>query len=88
MATSYQIVKNRKGGTVTGHYFTFIASTLDVVDRYEEFRDHYLVMDNVPIHQDIDIQNYIEHRGYRCVYLSPYSLELNPTEQFWSVCKS
>ncbi|KAG0746552.1 hypothetical protein G6F57_008573 [Rhizopus arrhizus] len=88
MATSYQIVKNRKGGTVTGHYFTFIASTLDVVDRYEEFRDHYLVMNNAPIHQDIDIQKYIEHRGYRCVYLSPYSPELNPTEQFWSMCKN
>ncbi|KAG1315702.1 hypothetical protein G6F64_000460 [Rhizopus arrhizus] len=27
-------------------------------------------------------------RGYGCVYLPPYSPELNPIEQHWSVCKS
>jgi transposase len=28
-----------------------------------------------------------QNRGYRCVYDPPYSPELNPIEQFWSVCK-
>ena len=77
-----------KGGTVTGHYFNFIANTLDVMDRHEEFKNHYLVMDNAPIHTNKDIQTYIEKRGYGCIYLPPYSPELNPIEQFWSVCKS
>ncbi|KAG1415261.1 hypothetical protein G6F58_006563 [Rhizopus delemar] len=75
-------------GTVTGHYFNFIASTIDILDKYEEFKGSYLVMDNVPIHKNVDIRNYIESRGYFCVYLPPYSPELNPIEQFWSVCKS
>jgi transposase len=45
---------------------------LDVMGQHEEFRDHYLVMDNAPIHKNSDIQKYIEHHGYRCVYLPPY----------------
>lgn len=82
-------VANRgKGGTVTGHYFNFVAATLDVLDRHEQLKGHYIVMDNAPIHTHLDIQKYIEQRGYGCIYLPPYSPELNPIEQFWSVCKS
>jgi hypothetical protein len=35
-------------GNVTGHYFNFIASCMDVMDRHPEFKNHYLVMDNAP----------------------------------------
>lgn len=45
-------------------------------------------MDNALIHTHLDIQKYIEQRGYGCIYLPPYSPELNPIEQFWSVCKN
>ena len=45
-------------------------------------------MDNGPIHTHVDIHKLIEQRGYGCIYLPPYSLELNPVVQFWSVCKS
>lgn len=75
-------------GTVTGHYFNFIASTLDVLDKHEQFKGFYLVMDNIPIHKNVAIERYIVNRGYGCVYLPPYSPELNPIEQFWSVVKS
>lgn len=58
------------------------------MNQYEEFKGHYLIMDNCPIHNHGDIRKYIEAHGYGCVYLPPYSPELNPIEQFWSVCKS
>lgn len=45
-------------------------------------------MDNAPIHINEDIKSFIKGRGYRCIYLPPDSPELNPIEQFWSVCKS
>jgi transposase len=45
-------------------------------------------MDNAPIHSSLDIGKYIYSRGYRYVYLLPYSPELNPIEQFWPVVKS
>ncbi|KAG1460631.1 hypothetical protein G6F46_005473 [Rhizopus delemar] len=81
-------ISRNNGGTVTGHYFNFISSVLDVMDRHEQFHGHYLVMDNVLIHTHEDIQKHIESRGYGYMYLPPYSPELNPIEQFWSVCKS
>ncbi|CEP10482.1 hypothetical protein, partial, partial [Parasitella parasitica] len=74
-------------GTVTGHYLSFLKATLDEMDKYPEMKGHYLVMDNAPIHSSIDMGKYIHSRGYRCVYLPPYSPELNPIEQFWSVVK-
>ncbi|KAG1383416.1 hypothetical protein G6F60_001870 [Rhizopus arrhizus] len=75
-------------GTVTGHYLNFVKATLDEMDKYPEMKGHYLVMDNAPIHSSTDIGKYIHSRGYKSVYLPPYSPELNPIEQFWSVVKS
>jgi hypothetical protein len=75
-------------GTVTGHYLSFLKATLDEMDKYPDMKGHYLVMDNAPIHSSSNIGKYINSRGYRYVYLPPYSPELNPIEQFWSVVKS
>ncbi|KAG1173005.1 hypothetical protein G6F70_006988 [Rhizopus microsporus] len=33
----HQTAENTKGGTVTGHYFNFIASTLDILDQHEKY---------------------------------------------------
>jgi hypothetical protein len=85
---SNDLVVNGAGSTVTGHYINFVKSTLDVLDNHEEFKGHYIVMDNAPIHTSKDIERYITSRGYGCIYLPPYSPELNPIEQFWSVVKS
>ncbi|CEG79136.1 Putative Piso0_000048 protein [Rhizopus microsporus] len=61
---------------------------MDEMDRYPHMKGHYLVMNNAHIHTFEDIAKYVESRGYRCAYLPPYSPELNPIEQFWSVIKS
>ena len=58
------------------------------MNRYADMKGHYLVMDNAPIHSSTDIGKDINSRGYRYVYLPPYSPELNPIDQFWSVVKS
>ena len=51
------VVGKGKGGTVTGHYFNFIAMTLNVMDKHELFKGHYLVMDNAPIHKHTNIRS-------------------------------
>lgn len=58
------------------------------MDQHKEFKGHYIIMDNASVHTNNYIQQYIEGRGYGCIYLPPYSPELNPIEQFWSVYKS
>ncbi|OBZ84814.1 hypothetical protein A0J61_07136, partial [Choanephora cucurbitarum] len=55
-----------------------------VMDQHEKFHGRYLIMKIAPVHKHQDIQN-LESRGYKCVYFSPYSPELNSIEQVWSV---
>jgi transposase len=48
----------------------------------------YTVMDNTPIHTADYIDEMISKRGYKSIYLPPYSPELNPIENFWFTMKS
>lgn len=58
------------------------------VDLYDEFKGYYIIMDNAPFCTADSIERLIVSRGYDCIYLPPYSPELNPIEQFRSVVKS
>lgn len=82
------VAKPLRKGTVTGHYARFISKTLDEMDKFPEMKNFYIVMDNAPIHTSDSIKNLIEARGYRAIYLPPYSPELNPIENFWSIVKN
>jgi transposase len=44
-------------------------------------------MDNAPIHTNANIRKMIEDRGYKCVYLPPYSPFLNAIEECWGKIK-
>lgn len=60
---------------------------LDIMDMDQSLIGSYLVMDNCNIHKSHPIMGKIESRGYRVMYLPPYSPELNPIEQFWALVK-
>jgi transposase len=57
---------------------------MDVLDR-NDMKGHYLVMDNAPIHTPVKVRELVEGRGYKYLYLPPYSPFLNPIEEFWSI---
>lgn len=78
----------RSSGTVTGHHFRFIASTLDVLHLYNEFKGYYFIVDNAPIHMADIIEGLIVGCRYGCIYAPPYSLKINPIEQPWSIAKT
>ena len=46
------------------------------------------MMDNCTIHKSHPMIRKIEGRGYRVMYLPPYSPELNAIENFWALVKS
>ncbi|KAG2210093.1 hypothetical protein INT45_013875 [Circinella minor] len=75
-------------GTTGAHYMHFIIDTMDIMDTFPEMQGFHIVMDNAPIHVPSMINPLIEKRGYIPVYLPPYSPELNPIEDFWSIVKS
>lgn len=74
-------------GTTTAHFVKFMNELLDVMDLDESLKGSYLVMDNCSIHNSKPMIRKIESRGYRVMYLPPYSPELNPIEQFWAIVK-
>jgi transposase len=47
-----------------------------------------VVMDNAKIHQGEMVREFIEKAGAKLIYLSPYSPEFSPIENFWSTVKS
>lgn len=75
-------------GTIIGHYMIFLQKTMNSINQFLEMKVFYIVMDNAPIHMADEIEEIISRRGYRSIYLSPYSPELNRIENFWSIMKS
>jgi transposase len=45
-------------------------------------------MDNAPMHTQVKVRELLESRGYKCLYLPPYSPFLNPIEEFWAKVKA
>lgn len=78
---------NGRVGTRSEHFLSYLNSMMDYLDR-NGLHEYYIVMDNAPIHKPTTIRKQIEDRGYKCVYLPPYSPFLNPIEEFWSKVKS
>jgi hypothetical protein len=75
-------------GTTGDHFYTFLKNTMDEMDKFEYLKEAYLIMDNASIHKRQDILDLITTRKYKYIFLPPYSPELNPIEQFWSITKS
>ncbi|CEP13855.1 hypothetical protein [Parasitella parasitica] len=74
-------------GTTTAHFIKFMNELLDIMDSDENFKGSYFVMDNCTIHKSHPMKRKIEGRGYKVMYLPPYSPELNAIENFWAVVK-
>ena len=47
-----------------------------------------VVMDNAKIHCGEMVKKFIEEAGAKLIYLSPYSPDFSPIENFWSKVKS
>jgi transposase len=81
------MVVSGRVGTRTEHFLAYISNVMDVLDT-NDMKGHYLVMDNAPIHTPVKVRELVEGRGYKCLYLPPYSPFLNPIEEFWSKVKA
>ncbi|KAG0740147.1 hypothetical protein G6F57_007332 [Rhizopus arrhizus] len=69
-------------GTTTANFIRFINDLLDIMDMDENLMGRYLVMDYCTAHKSHPMIRKNDSRGYRVMYLPPYSPELNPIEQF------
>lgn len=51
-------------------------------------REVYIVMNNCRIHHSEFVKDFIKNRGYKPLFMPPYSPFLNPIEECWSKIKS
>lgn len=65
----------------TEQYLAYLNNVIGVFDK-NEAEQFYHVMYNALIHNPATVRSFIEKRGYRCIYLAPYSSFLNPIELF------
>ncbi|KAG1036225.1 hypothetical protein G6F43_013086 [Rhizopus delemar] len=68
-------------------FMAFLIHVMDVLDKHN-LKGCNLVMDNAPIHKPEKIMEEVSKRGYRIIYLPPYSPFLNPIEEFWAKVKT
>ncbi|KAG1138552.1 hypothetical protein G6F37_010405 [Rhizopus arrhizus] len=73
---------NARVGTRSEHFIEFLIGVMDTLDQFD-MKGRYLVMDNAAIHKVTEVKDLIASRGYKVIYLPPYSPFLNPTELFW-----
>ena len=80
----------------TLRYTTFSGGT--TVERFKRYLEidllphlndnSVLIMDNMKSHYAKAVKNLLDSSGVRCIYLPPYSPDLNPIEKLWSTVKS
>lgn len=85
------VASRQKGlkDTTSGHYMIFLSKILDIMVRNDNMRKIYIIIDNAPIHTSKQVEEMIKgrNRGYKFVYRTTYSPELNSIKQFWSLMK-
>lgn len=80
---SNQKPKSLKKGTTAYYIVKFMESIMDVMDQ-NDMKGHFIVMDNCKIHHSKFVVDAINARGYKPLFMPPYSPFLNPIEECWS----
>jgi transposase len=62
-------------------------SVMDILDRHGK-KDMFIVMDNCKIHHSRFVVDLCKKRGYKPLYMPPYSPFLNPIEECWAKIKA
>lgn len=75
-----------KKGTTAYHIVKFMESVMDILDKHNK-KGMFIVMDNCRIHHSRFVIDAINQRGYKPLFIPPYSPFLNPIEECWSKIK-
>ncbi|ORE22031.1 hypothetical protein BCV71DRAFT_172619, partial [Rhizopus microsporus] len=69
-----------KKDTTAYHIVKFMESVMDILDKHSK-KEMFVVMDNCKIHHSHFVVDAINKRGYKPLFMPPYSLFLNPIEE-------
>ncbi|CEP13172.1 hypothetical protein [Parasitella parasitica] len=71
----------KRKGTTSSNFLEYIEQVLTTLDA-ANMSYKYLVLDNASIHKAALIEDWVGRRGYKLLFLPPYSPFLNPIEEF------
>lgn len=72
-------------GERSGYYGKFLVAVMDMLDQYPDYKNAFLVVDAGQRCEIDGVDDLISGRGYRRLYLPPYSPEFNPVRQVWTM---
>jgi len=67
---------------------SFLMYLKECMDKGFLTTDKYIIMDNCRIHKTTNVTNFFETNNLNAIYLPPYSPQLNPIEEIFSLIKS
>ncbi|KAG2212939.1 hypothetical protein INT45_009796 [Circinella minor] len=73
-------------GTTAYHIVKFMNVVMDTLDKHDK-KGMFIVLDNCRIHHSQFVTDVITRRGYKALFMLPYSPFLNPIEECWSKIK-
>ncbi|CEP17968.1 hypothetical protein [Parasitella parasitica] len=79
--------KPLKKGTTAYHIVKFIKAVMDVLDKHNK-KGMFIGTDNCRIQHSAFVVDAINKRGYKPIFMPPYSPFLNPIEERWAKIKS
>jgi|TARA_Y100000310_G_C20395457_1_gene674880 transposase len=83
-STGMKALYSYDGAVDSNKFVDFVENNL-----LKELKDgDVLIMDNSAVHHSGIVRNCLNKHGIRVLYLPPYSPELNPIEEAWSVIKN
>ena len=87
-AKSQDVDKPKKlpKGTTAYHIVKFMDAVMDTLDKHDK-KGMFIVLDNCRIHHSQFVTDVITRRGYKPLFMPPYSPFLNPIEECWSKMK-
>lgn len=73
-------------GTTAYHIVKFMDVVMDTLDKHDK-KGMFILLDNGRIHHSHFVVEAINRRGYKPLFMPPYSPFLNPIEECWSKMK-
>ncbi|CEP20206.1 hypothetical protein [Parasitella parasitica] len=74
-------------GTTAYHIVKFMQTVMDTLDNHDK-KGLFIVMNNCRIHHSAFVVDAFNKRGFKTLFMPPYSPFLNPIEECWSKIKS
>lgn len=70
-----------KIGTRTNYFLSYLGNLVNTLNKHG-MNGYYIIINNTLLCRSVTVREFIEERGYKCVYLPPHLPFLKPIKEF------